>query len=164
MSFSHQTARLSAGRHASPEDGVCVMELASVLGGQPFSDRPWSVSPMLLSLLRGYNDGLDDRRRQALRPFAATTLGTAGNAVAELERSALLRAFIGARHPGRTPWTVLLRHHRAGAPYTFAYGIARKVVAEDDEPLHGGMLELVDALIAVGRSRSRAGLRDVTPT
>ena len=37
---SHQTVRLSAGKHRSPEDGVCVVELASMLAGETFTDRP----------------------------------------------------------------------------------------------------------------------------
>jgi hypothetical protein len=33
-SVSYQTIKLSKGKHASPEDGACVMELASMLGGE----------------------------------------------------------------------------------------------------------------------------------
>jgi hypothetical protein len=42
----HQTARLSKGRDTSPEHGTCVMELASMLAGEPFSDAPRSVCPV----------------------------------------------------------------------------------------------------------------------
>jgi hypothetical protein len=42
---SHQTIRLSKGKHASAEQGACVMELASMLGGEPFNDHPGSVCP-----------------------------------------------------------------------------------------------------------------------
>jgi len=37
---THQTIRLSRGKHSSPEEGACVMELASMLAGEPFSDHP----------------------------------------------------------------------------------------------------------------------------
>ena len=63
---SHQTVRLSPGRHGRPEDGVCVMELASMLAGERFSDRPRSVCPVIAAFLRSYNDQVDDRRRQDL--------------------------------------------------------------------------------------------------
>jgi hypothetical protein len=36
---SHQTIKLSKGKHRAPEDGACVMELASMLAGESFTDR-----------------------------------------------------------------------------------------------------------------------------
>jgi hypothetical protein len=67
----HQTVRLSPGRHRSPDDGACVMELASMLADEPFSDRPRSVCPVIAAFLRSYNDGLDDERRRDLYRFAS---------------------------------------------------------------------------------------------
>ena len=32
---THQTVRLTTGKHTSPSDGACVMELASMLAGEP---------------------------------------------------------------------------------------------------------------------------------
>ncbi len=34
---NYQTVKLSRGKHSSPEYGACVMELASMLAGEPFS-------------------------------------------------------------------------------------------------------------------------------
>src|ERR1044072_7923842 len=65
---SHQTVRLSQGKHRDPDHGACVMELSSMLAGEPFSDRPRCVDPVIAAFLRTYNDGLDDRRRQDLYP------------------------------------------------------------------------------------------------
>jgi hypothetical protein len=31
---NHQTIKLSKGKHTSPEEGACVMELASMLAGE----------------------------------------------------------------------------------------------------------------------------------
>lgn len=73
---SHQTVRLSAGSHAGPDDGACVLELASMLGDEPFSDRPRSVCPALREFLQGYNDGLPDALRQELFGLAAEIVGT----------------------------------------------------------------------------------------
>ena len=53
---SYQTIRLSKGKHTDPEDGACVMELASMLAGEPFTDHPASVCPVIGSFLRSYND------------------------------------------------------------------------------------------------------------
>jgi hypothetical protein len=68
---SHQTIRLSKGKHASPSEGACVMELASMLAGEPFSDRPASVCPVIAGFMRAYNDRIDDERRQDLYRYAA---------------------------------------------------------------------------------------------
>ena len=73
---NHQTVELTRGRHSSPEHGVCVMELASMLAGEPFSDHPRSVSPTIAAVLRGYNDMLDDDRRRDLYAYAAEVVGT----------------------------------------------------------------------------------------
>lgn len=87
-STSHQTVRLSSGPHASPDDGVCVMELASMLAGEPFSDRPRSVCRVVGALLRGVNDRVDDETRQRLYRYAAEAVGTSGDAAATEARLA----------------------------------------------------------------------------
>src|SRR5690348_7636625 len=84
---THQTVRLSAGRHRSPHAGACVMELASMLAAEPFSDRPHTSSPVIGAFLRTYNDGLDDERRQDLYPLASLIVGTAAGRRVEAERA-----------------------------------------------------------------------------
>src|SRR5919206_868473 len=84
---THQTVRLSAGRHRSPHAGACVMELASMLAAEPFSDRPESSSPVIGAFLRTYNDGIDDERRQDLYPLASLIVGTAQGRSLERERA-----------------------------------------------------------------------------
>jgi hypothetical protein len=64
--INHQTIKLGKGKHNSPEEGACMMELASMLAGEPFSDHPHSVCPVIGSFLRTYNDSIDDQRRQDL--------------------------------------------------------------------------------------------------
>ena len=76
QAISHQTVRLGAGRHPRPGQIVCVMELASMLAGGRFGDRPVSVCPVIGSILRTYNDNIDDRRRQDLYRFAADSVDT----------------------------------------------------------------------------------------
>ena len=85
MTVSHQTVRLSVGKHRSPEDGACVMELASMLAGEPFSDHPSSVCPVIGSFMRAYNDSVDDEHRQDLYAYASAIVGSrAGD---EVERA-----------------------------------------------------------------------------
>jgi hypothetical protein len=84
---NHQTVRLNRGSHRSPDQGTCVMELASMLAGERFSDKPRSVSPVIGSLLRAYNDCLDDDRRQDLYPYAARVVGTRAPRAVERSRA-----------------------------------------------------------------------------
>jgi hypothetical protein len=62
------------------------MELASMLAGERFSDRPATVSRVIAAFLRTYNDGIDDDRRQDLYPLASLIVGTASCRAVERER------------------------------------------------------------------------------
>src|SRR5689334_5188551 len=72
----HQTVQIRRGRHASPAGGACVMELASMLAGEPFNDHPRAVCPVIAGFLRGYNDLLPDGQHGELYPYAALVVGT----------------------------------------------------------------------------------------
>jgi hypothetical protein len=87
--WTHQTVRMGRGRHDAPGPVVCVMELATMLAGERFGDRPAAVCPVLGSLLRTYNDQLDDARRQDLYRFAADCVGTRNGYGVELQRAAI---------------------------------------------------------------------------
>jgi hypothetical protein len=73
---THQTVHLSRGKHFSPSDGACVMELASMLAGETFSDHPRSVCPVIAAFLRVYNDRIGDDLRQDLYGLASLAVGT----------------------------------------------------------------------------------------
>lgn len=87
---SFQTLKLARGKHSSPRYGACVMELASMLAGERFSDRPRSVSPVIAAFLRGYNDLVDDQRRQDLIRYASDAVGTVASEEVERARAARL--------------------------------------------------------------------------
>jgi hypothetical protein len=63
------------------------MELASMLAGERFSDRPTSVCPIVAAVVRAYNDAVDDRRRQDLYRFAADAVGTRGDFALQRRRA-----------------------------------------------------------------------------
>src|SRR5262249_14443683 len=63
----------------SPEDGRCAMEWVSYLAGEPHSDDPSCVSPVLRAYCTALNDSLDDGPRQRLRPYLTRTIGTVGD-------------------------------------------------------------------------------------
>jgi hypothetical protein len=87
MSVSHQTVTLARGKHTSPRAGACVMELASMLAGDEFTDRPASVCPVVGAFLRAYNDAVDDRRRQDLYGYASAAVGTRASAAVVRRRA-----------------------------------------------------------------------------
>jgi hypothetical protein len=68
---------LAHGTHASPGDGRCAMEWVSYLAGEPHSDEPICVSPVLRAMCIALNDGLEFAPRQRLRTYLARTIGTA---------------------------------------------------------------------------------------
>jgi hypothetical protein len=67
---SGQRVRLTPGRHGSLGEGACVVELASILAAEPFSDRPRCVDPVIASYLRAWNDRVAYVDRQRLAPYA----------------------------------------------------------------------------------------------
>src|SRR4051812_3553139 len=145
----HQTVRLARGRYRSAHAGVCVMELASMLAHEPFSDRSRSVSPTIGAFLRTYNDGLDDARRQDLYPVAAAVVGTAARRRG-VERERIDRCLAFAREhggplPGRRAALGLATSEAAGA---WAARTALEAGAHEEA------LALVDDLAATGRRRS----------
>jgi len=66
---------LSRGSHMTYAMGTCVMELASVLAGEPFSDRPECIHPTLAKVARMVNDQVSDIERQRLVPLLPQMMG-----------------------------------------------------------------------------------------
>jgi hypothetical protein len=156
---THQTVRLARGKHDSPERGVCVMELASMLANEPFSDHPRSVSPVIAGLLRTYNDGVDDERRQDLYRFASEAVGTRAAEWVEADRARLALQWADEQYERtRRGLTKLLpratfTHCPDGAHAGAIAGrVAVKLVARGRPGAHAAALELVERLIAVGRA------------
>jgi len=161
---SHQTVKLSKGRHSSPEDGVCVVELASMLAHEPFSDHPRSVCPVIAAFLRSYNDHLDDCRRQDLYAYAAKVVETRSTGAVERMRAKMCREWTRRgferrqsrpQQPVGPPpssvsipiWERVLRSYRARAGQRAALAVSER---ELDLARHREVLCFVDDLIAAG--------------
>ncbi|MEO6859467.1 MAG: hypothetical protein ABI323_12925 [Solirubrobacteraceae bacterium] len=169
---SYQTVKLARGRHSSLEDGVCVMELASMLADEPFSDRPQSVCPVIGAFLRAYNDRVDDRWRQDLYAYAAKVVGTRSTISVEGQRAQMCREWarqtraggalpaqpVGPPHQhGRLRgWLQSYRHRPEHAGRRAAITFGRRELDYQghmlDDELHRAALRFVDELIAVGRN------------
>ncbi len=73
-----ESLRLEPGSHSSPDEGVCIVELASILAKEKFSDEPDCVCAVIGAFLRSWNDRASYVDRQRLRPYAARIVGTRG--------------------------------------------------------------------------------------
>jgi hypothetical protein len=158
---NHQTIRLSKGKHASPSEGACVMELASMLAGEPFSDRPASVCPVIAGFMRAYNDRIDDERRQDLYRFAAEAVGT--RAAAHVEHARERRCLDWAeemrrQRPRPLRWVVRggasSVDRRLGLDAAGTY--AARAIRRHGDRTHAAAIALVEELIAMGRQAERS--------
>jgi hypothetical protein len=160
---SHQTVRLARGQHSSPDHGVCVVELASMLSGETFSDHPRCVSPAIAALLRRYNDLLDGGRRQDLYDYAARIVGTAsGSTAVERERVERLLSWGDEMWQGRTGAVAdedALRRRQRRRCHDYPSAAARYALQSagaGDADVHTAVLALVDELIALGSAADPA--------
>jgi hypothetical protein len=153
---SFQTIRLARGKHTSPGHGACVMELASMLAGECFSDRPRSVSPVIAAFLRGYNDLLDDRRRQDLRRYASQVVGSLASEAVEQARARRLIEWAdqrwGQRPPPGAGGLGMRCPQRVPATDPDSAGMyAIRSIHAADRRVHAQVLALLDELIGMGR-------------
>jgi hypothetical protein len=68
---------VAPGRHPAPGDEACLMELASALAREPWSDHPACVHPVLAAVARAVNDRVGDAAREWLAPLLPRMIGTA---------------------------------------------------------------------------------------
>lgn len=156
---THQTVRIGRGAHRSADEGACVVELSSMLAGEPFSDRPDCVCPVVAGFLRAINDRVPYATRQRLYPYAARAVGTRGGREVERARRDLCLAHAGVDLPSRrgrlARWSALLGARlriamlmglAPAVSLTEGAGIyaARRLVARDDVD---GALALLDAMM-----------------
>jgi hypothetical protein len=153
-----KTIKLSRGKHSSPAEGACVMELTSMIAGEPFSDQPQCVCPVIGAFLRAYNDALDDRRRQDLYRYAAQVIGTRDTP--EVERWRIERVVSWAREMRATRHRIIrwLRRAELGlshpATARAAASLAVNAMGRRTSQNHLRALALVDELCAMSTSRA----------
>ncbi len=161
---SYQTIKLSKGKHSGPDDGACVMELASMLAGEPFTDHPASVCPVIGSFLRSYNDSIDSDRRQSLYEYASKVVGSRASAKTQQARAAHLEQWAEEMERTRPTWFVLrsplraigrLRRPPMDAVGTYAVHSIRK----HTDRTHAAALSLVDELLAITDRDQRVSAR-----
>ena len=167
-SVSYQTIKLSTGRHSAPEVGACVMELASMLAGEPFTDQPESVCPVIASFLRAYNDLVDDSRRQDLYAYASKVVGSTSSAAVQRARAERLAAWaLEMRQRRWTRWFLPRWLRGMGVerkPPIDLLGLhAARSVSRPTDERHAAALALIDELLAldtISKNRSRSARRE----
>jgi hypothetical protein len=160
--------RLAAGAHSSPRNGVCVVELASVIAAEKFSDRPRCVCPVIGAFLRGWNDRAPYAERQRLGPYAELIVGSRGTPRVTHERrdaclewagvdltggpgrSLLARAEIRLRIAILCGLGGAVRFNEGAGDYASRVAWTRRDTAS--------AFELLDTLLAIGRPPADAPL------
>ena len=155
--------RLTAGAHSSPQEGVCVVELASVIAKERFSDRPRCVCPVIGAFLRGWNDRAPHAERQRLGPYAARIVGSRRSRQVTRERREICLDWAGADliQDGARPrlYRARMRFRIAvfcslGAAVRLSEGAgdyaSRVAAARGDTE---SAFELLDSLLSVGADR-----------
>jgi hypothetical protein len=140
------------------------MELASMLDGATFTDRPRSVCPVIAAFLRAYNDSIDDHHRSDLYACAATVVGTRADDLV-MQRAERLANWALEQRDGLSLWLrwrtrrlPLLLENCAFAGNDAVGWAAAKIAVAGGTAAHREALALVEELAANGRQgRSAAG-------
>jgi hypothetical protein len=79
------------GAHASPDDGMCIMEAVAWVAGEPWSDHPKCACPVISTFLRSWNDAITDdaERTTLMRPLVAKLVGSKSTKAVEQRRADL---------------------------------------------------------------------------
>jgi hypothetical protein len=80
---------LKSGSHDAQSGEMCVMEAVAFIAGEPWSDSPQCVCPVIAAALRSWNDSLqtDADRDRLLKPLIPLLIGTRGTKADECRRS-----------------------------------------------------------------------------
>lgn len=131
-----------------------------MLAGEPFTDRPECVCPVIAEFLRTYNDEVDEQRRRDLYDYASKAVGTrADDDIERLRANMCLRWWAGLDKPLRRRVRMVLwglTPAAAARDSEIAYRAAKKAAASRE--LHESVLALLDDLVSVGRAPTLAGL------
>lgn len=121
-----------------------------MLAGERFGDRPVSVCPVIGSILRVYNDNVDDRRRQDLYRFAADSVDTRRDYHVQRRRADAALGWAGSRY-GAGEGTLLAPPDPEGPRDEIAYyvvgALGRRGRWSDED--HTAVVALVEELIEI---------------
>jgi hypothetical protein len=132
---------------------MCVMELASMLAGERFSDHPRAVCPTISALLRAYNDALGDEQRQQLYRYASEAVGTREGYTVQEWRAKFALSWARSRMYGRKRrWAFLIKRERLpvdASPNDIAEFVVRSLGRRPTAETHQAMHGLIDWMIGM---------------
>ncbi|QUT07955.1 hypothetical protein KFK14_11510 [Sphingobium phenoxybenzoativorans] len=83
-----QARGLSSGGHSGIEAGLCAMEAAAYIAGEPWSDHPQCACPVITAFMISWNDNLSDEdRNRLILPLVPLTIGTRSTEYVEKRRA-----------------------------------------------------------------------------
>ena len=130
-----------------------------MLAGEPFSDRPDCVCPVIGAFLRAYNDSVDDHQRQDLYAYAAEAVDSRACSEVEQARVDRLNEWTERRRRSSGMGRRLPSWLRAIALYPAAGEVAGSVAARSirrhTDETHAAVLALLDELLAIGTGVDR---------
>lgn len=86
MTINLDTIQLDTGAHDANSGRMCLLEAASYIAGEPFSDHPQCVDPIIGAYGRRLNDLLPTEMRQELKQFLPGMLKTADDGKSDARR------------------------------------------------------------------------------
>jgi len=110
--------RLYPGKHNGQSGQLCLLEAAAVLAGEPLTDHPRSVSPVVCTLGIRLNDLGTHRQRQTLTRFLPDLVGTAGDGKEDA------RMWVALDHSVRTVWPRWVDRFGMGEEAAALWGLA----------------------------------------
>lgn len=149
---------LSAGKHASPEEGLCAMEVVAFLDGKSHTDHPRCACEIIGAYVRHINDHMPDDVRQQLLPYLHRLVGSVSEEL-EQERheyfawqTILVFAPAALRAQGYRRFARVLQNAETlGSARLIADVIQRGVMKKEPGP------ELTPAQLAAHRAGRAAG-------
>jgi len=143
---------LKRGNHDRPEDGLCVLEAVAWFEGEPHSDHPRCVCPVLAHFCRAFNDRLGERR-QDLVPYIPRLANTAdGPETAQAPLRLLSQAYLSIGGSADFAARVEARFARARLPShasSFALSVVCDAIAVKDSAADG--FALLARMLALAR-------------
>ena len=96
-----ETITLKSGKHDAWESGACLLEAVAYVAGEPFSDHPECVCPVLGAFGRAWNDALgEEARNRILKPFIPKLIGTRSTPDVQDRRAFMAADWAVRVHPG----------------------------------------------------------------
>lgn len=96
MTIALERLILDTGQHAPGGYCLCLLEACAAFAGEPHTNRPRCVDPVLTEIGISFNDHLDDLWRQELVPLIPRMVQTGGDQLTALRSMATVRWGVSA--------------------------------------------------------------------